>query len=282
MKHRQTEDAAMADQFNPGDKCEILRDISVGEQLAFQKGEEVTVEKVVPNPQKPRYKYVVHSSRLQKYFQLSDDALIDVPHIPPRLLRMATADFFHSKKNIAVLVVGCVVAVLIIASVAIVLTRNHSDSRRTLAEIYLGVPIYPNSKLQEDGILNIIDENATSSLMNHDVTVALYTLDSTEKVVSWYETKLTVKREAPPDPMEEKLSEGRVFYDITSERRAEVEDYNQRHPEDPIETNKNLHTYQTADGSHNLLLFEKSGGTGIVIVLKRTCEPPSELDYYLK
>jgi len=44
-----------------------------GGQVAFEAGEQVTVESVQPNPQNPAYKYVVFSSRLQKRYQLSDD-----------------------------------------------------------------------------------------------------------------------------------------------------------------------------------------------------------------
>ena len=55
-----------------GDRCQLTRDIIIDNEVAFHSQEIVVVEKVVPNPQKPDYKYVVLSKNLQKRFQLSD------------------------------------------------------------------------------------------------------------------------------------------------------------------------------------------------------------------
>ena len=52
----------------------ISRQVVVeGDKVAFEAGELVAIERVQPNPQNPAYKYVVFSSRLQKWFQLSDN-----------------------------------------------------------------------------------------------------------------------------------------------------------------------------------------------------------------
>jgi len=42
-------------------------------QVAFEAGEQVEIEGVQPNPQRPEFKYVVFSFRLQRRFQLSDN-----------------------------------------------------------------------------------------------------------------------------------------------------------------------------------------------------------------
>lgn len=55
-----------------GESVVIRRDVIVGGEVAFKKGEEVSVEKIDPNPGQPENRYVVKSDRLQKRFQLSD------------------------------------------------------------------------------------------------------------------------------------------------------------------------------------------------------------------
>ena len=50
----------------------ISHDIVVENQYAFRQGEQVVVERISPNPQRPEYRYVVVSVTLQKRFQLSD------------------------------------------------------------------------------------------------------------------------------------------------------------------------------------------------------------------
>ena len=58
--------------ISPGTKVSITRDIVIGNQTAFRQGEQVLVESISPNPQRPEYKYVILSTSLQKRFQLSD------------------------------------------------------------------------------------------------------------------------------------------------------------------------------------------------------------------
>jgi uncharacterized lipoprotein YbaY len=54
----------MSEEIQPGTRVIIANDIVVNGQLAFNKGERVTVENVSPNPQKPEYNYMVLSPTL--------------------------------------------------------------------------------------------------------------------------------------------------------------------------------------------------------------------------
>ena len=58
--------------ISPGTKVFTIRDIVIGDQTAFRQGEQVLVEGISPNPQRPEYKYVILSTSLQKRYQLSD------------------------------------------------------------------------------------------------------------------------------------------------------------------------------------------------------------------
>lgn len=66
-------------QSSGGDRAEAIAQGTIkhqilveNNQIAFETFDEVIVESVQPNPQRPEYKYVVFSSRLQKRFHLSD------------------------------------------------------------------------------------------------------------------------------------------------------------------------------------------------------------------
>ena len=63
----------MTPEIKPGDTVRVSHDIVVGNQVAFRSSEQVVVESISPNTQRPEYKYVVFSQRLQKKFQLSDN-----------------------------------------------------------------------------------------------------------------------------------------------------------------------------------------------------------------
>jgi len=62
----------MEEGIQPGTKVIITNDILIEGVVAFSKGEEVCVEQLAPNSQRPEFKYVVLSKNLQKRFQLSD------------------------------------------------------------------------------------------------------------------------------------------------------------------------------------------------------------------
>ena len=50
----------------------ITHDIKIVDQVAFSAGEQITIEKVDPDPSQPEYQYVVLSKNLNKRFRLSD------------------------------------------------------------------------------------------------------------------------------------------------------------------------------------------------------------------
>jgi hypothetical protein len=72
------------EEIMPGEVRSVSRDILVAGELAFREGEAVVIEKVEPNANRPEYRYVVRSDRLQKKFQLSDKDIGPAPR-PPSL-----------------------------------------------------------------------------------------------------------------------------------------------------------------------------------------------------
>jgi len=69
----------MGNLFVPGGLFSISRDIVVGGKIAFHQGEQVTIESITPNPQRPDSKYVVMSTTLNQRFQLkAEDMLLAV------------------------------------------------------------------------------------------------------------------------------------------------------------------------------------------------------------
>lgn len=67
--------------IKPGDRCVVTHDIG----NAFREGEEVEVEDVSPDSQRPDYKYVVFSRTELKRYRLSDNDLVieQPPAMPP-------------------------------------------------------------------------------------------------------------------------------------------------------------------------------------------------------
>jgi len=53
----------------------IRHDVVVGGLEAFQMGEVVDITAIEPDPDKPRFKYVVFSKALEKTFKLSEDEI---------------------------------------------------------------------------------------------------------------------------------------------------------------------------------------------------------------
>ena len=62
-----------------GEARQIARDIEIGGVTAFTRGEQVTIERVEPNPQRPEYKHVVFSRLTGRWYQLCDDDLDAAP-----------------------------------------------------------------------------------------------------------------------------------------------------------------------------------------------------------
>ena len=62
-----------------GDSGFIKREILVSGIVAFTRNQQVTVEKVDPNPERPQFKYVVYSRDLERRFQLTDNDIEPAP-----------------------------------------------------------------------------------------------------------------------------------------------------------------------------------------------------------
>jgi N-acetylmuramoyl-L-alanine amidase len=70
-------------EINAGDTCIVSRDVLIGDALAFQKGEALVVEAVVPDALRPEYRYVVNSRSLGARYALSDaDIHMPDPSVP--------------------------------------------------------------------------------------------------------------------------------------------------------------------------------------------------------
>lgn len=75
------------------DACYIKRDIVVGGTVAFFEGQQVVIEDVSPNPQRPEYKYVVLSIKLGRRFQLDESVLErSQPDTPSDIYQDSLAD----------------------------------------------------------------------------------------------------------------------------------------------------------------------------------------------
>lgn len=72
--------------IQPGTKVVISDDIIINNTVAFSRGEEVVVETVAPNAQKPEYRYVVTSAKLGSKFQLRAVDVV-LPSAPPQPYR---------------------------------------------------------------------------------------------------------------------------------------------------------------------------------------------------
>lgn len=68
--------------IQPGTTVIIAGDIVIGREVAFSRGDTVTVEQVSPNFDRPEYKYTILSPRFGRRFQLRDQDLL-VPSSPP-------------------------------------------------------------------------------------------------------------------------------------------------------------------------------------------------------
>lgn len=65
-------------EIQQGTSCIITRDIVLDGITVFAKGEQVVVDSVTPNEQRPEYKYVVTSQRAQKRYFLRDEDLVSM------------------------------------------------------------------------------------------------------------------------------------------------------------------------------------------------------------
>lgn len=84
--------------LKPGQQVKILEDIVFPDGVAFHRGEEVEIEKVVPHSTRPEFKYVVYSKTLEKKFQLSDANIEEVPTKYSHVIERADAWSSRLKK----------------------------------------------------------------------------------------------------------------------------------------------------------------------------------------
>lgn len=71
----------MGSSLTAGQSFSISHDVVIAGKLAFQSGETVTIESVIPNPQRPDYKYVVTSKALGQRYQLREADFILIGEI---------------------------------------------------------------------------------------------------------------------------------------------------------------------------------------------------------
>jgi len=75
----------MAD-IQPGTSATIAADVVANGVVMFTAGEQVTIQQVAPNAQRPEYKYVVFSAKSGSWFTLRDADLVAAyapPQVPP-------------------------------------------------------------------------------------------------------------------------------------------------------------------------------------------------------
>lgn len=72
----------MAD-VQQGTVVTVASDVMINGVPAFARGEQVTVQQVAPNAQRPEYKYTVYSTRLSQWYQLRDEDIASQAAAPP-------------------------------------------------------------------------------------------------------------------------------------------------------------------------------------------------------
>ena len=136
----------MEEPIREGGNYRITRDIIIRGVPAFVKGETVLIEKIEPNKERPAYKFVVFSQRLQKRFQFCD-ADFEVatqptvstpstisapgPQSPAQTMPKLSA---KREKLQTVLIVG-VIAVVVIGCIAFVVNSHYSHEREVKEQI---------------------------------------------------------------------------------------------------------------------------------------------------
>ena len=97
--------------IRPGGTYVITHDIGT----AFRRGEQVVVEEISPDPQRPEYKYIVFSKTDAKRFRLSDADLTELPRTaPPEVAVTQTVAAPPTGGGSTGKTVGIVIAVLLV------------------------------------------------------------------------------------------------------------------------------------------------------------------------
>jgi len=94
-----------------GSVCTVIQDINIDGVLVFKAGQNLVVEKVDPNPQRPTYRYVVSSPLTGIRYQLSDTNVVAAETVqPPSTASDAVAT--RSRRLIFILAASVLVLVL--------------------------------------------------------------------------------------------------------------------------------------------------------------------------
>jgi hypothetical protein len=127
-----------------GDTLVIKQSIDAGGRQIFRAGDRVKIERISPNPQRPEYRYVVHSTRSGQQFQLREEDLIDPP-VPPAKKQPTGGPSGpppNTKKVVLALSLGIVALILIIVAV-VALKNSGKTSETTPAAESTAIPATP-------------------------------------------------------------------------------------------------------------------------------------------
>jgi hypothetical protein len=108
-----------------GTICIVIRDIIIDGVLVFQKGQQLVVESIQPNPDRPDCKYVIASPFSGVRYQLSD-ADVAPAQVPEASAQQPVGTRPHRLRWIAVSAVVLVVLVLAAGAVYFIFLRNKA------------------------------------------------------------------------------------------------------------------------------------------------------------
>ena len=164
-------------EIQPGTGIYITHDIVINGLVAFGKGDRAVVEQIAENQQRPEYRYVVCSTKVDKRFQLSDNDILLIPEqetITPSAPILATHQEtpqtvpvpktkLSSRKMNLIMVGGTVLAVLgLVAIILVVLLPGGSSDSTPLEQANSSAT--QNSGLQVVGIYKATDRDETFEL----------------------------------------------------------------------------------------------------------------------
>ena len=222
----------MAD-IQPGTAVTIASDVVANGAVMFSGGEQVTVQQVSPNPERPEYRYVVYSARANSWFTLREVDFVAPyapPPVPPAPAQQAFAPPVQqpqyapqggppyalqpkAKSNTALK--GCLIAVGIVALVGIIVVivlfavvgigvhhvvNQVEKATKNGTQLPGGVTL--SSKVPTEAELGVPiypgSKMATSSVTLKDQSgsisaTVLYSSDSPDQVIAWYKDKLALK-----------------------------------------------------------------------------------------
>lgn len=174
--------------IEPGTKVVISNDIIINDAVAFSRGEEVVVETVAPNAQKPEYRYVVTSARLGSKYQLRDaDIVLPIPSVQEQPESQSTQSRLASFGwwKIAVIGVGVLVVAGLVVGLIIGLGGTKKVEKKTTTTVettakkeiqVTNVQVFPASSnsLTKAVVFKVTNPNTDYYSHNTYVKVNLY------------------------------------------------------------------------------------------------------------